>query len=114
MICWRYRSSMDASRKNGARLLQPRGQRVDFLERGVQVKGSPGGGREPQFCMKRHRAMMPGADGDPEGIENLCDVMRMNAFQREGDHPTPLGGFRSENRHAGYLPQGFHRIPRDG
>lgn len=66
-------------------------QPVHVLDGVVHRERRPRRRRYAELAHQRLRAVMPGADADPVATEDLRDVMRVGARQREGDHRAPIG-----------------------
>ena len=58
----------------------------------------------------RLRAVVPCPDGDAVGVEDLGDVVRMDALDLEGDDPASPVGRRTEDTHVGELGKPAHRV----
>jgi MFS family permease len=66
-------------------LVQPVDQARHILARTVHREGRPRGGAHAQPAHQRLRAMVTRAHAHPETSENLADVMRVSALEREAD-----------------------------
>ena len=61
--------------------------------------------------MERHRAVVAGPDADPRAVEDLGDVVGMDARQVERDHPAAQLGGRAVQLDAGHVaPQRLERV----
>src|ERR1700733_9947867 len=67
----------------------------------VHVERRPRAGLHPERAVQRPRAVMVGTHGDAELVQQLTDVMRVHAVDRERYGTAPvLGGQRAEDAHA--------------
>ena len=64
---------------------------VDLVQRIVQIKAGPRGGRNSQADVQRHGAVVPCADGDAVTIQKLRQVVRVRPLEREADDRPFLG-----------------------
>src|SRR5215218_2228201 len=65
-------------------------QGVDVVVAGVHVERGPGGGRDAVAPHHRPGAVVPDAHGDAVVVEDLPDVVRVDALDGEGDR-SPAG-----------------------
>src|SRR5205809_997693 len=56
--------------------------------------GRARGADDAEPAHQRHRAMMPGPDGDAFGVEQRGDVVRVEPFDSERDHGPAVDGHR--------------------
>src|SRR2546423_836027 len=68
-------------------LVQPLGEPVDLFGDRVQVEAGSVRRRDAQLGHQRLAAVVPGADGDAVHVQDLRDVVRVNALEVEGDDP---------------------------
>src|SRR6188472_2342970 len=83
---------------------------VDLLGDRVEVEARARRRRDPEPRHQRLCAVMPRADGDAFPVEDLRDVVRMNALHVEGDDPGAPLGRRPEDPHPRHLVEGGHRL----
>src|SRR3954451_8242369 len=101
MISWYIASRSDI--KVALRVLQRVDERVDLLGRGVEVRRRPRAGLNavPQVCGLR--AVVPSAYGDTAAVQDLADVVRMQAGQLEAHRsPALVGGCGAEHAHTAH------------
>ena len=69
-------------------LQQAVGEQVDVVAGRVDAEARPRGRGQVEPLVERHRAVMAGPDGDPEPVEHLGDVVRVDARQVERHDPA--------------------------
>ena len=72
------------------RPLQASHELINFASRRVDVKAGAGGCTQLHFAMQWHGTMVPGPDSHPILIQQLGNIMRVQAFQGKGSHTAPL------------------------
>src|SRR4029453_8804470 len=70
------------------------GQRIDVVVAGVHVERGPGGRRDAVAADDGPRAVVPHADGDAAVVEDLADVVGVDAVDGEGDRSPARDGVR--------------------
>src|SRR4051794_40828012 len=70
------------------------GEGVDVPLVVVQVQRRPGGGAHPQLAHEGLGAMVPGPDAHGVLVEDLGDVVGVQALEGEGDRPAAVEGVR--------------------
>src|SRR5262245_9701646 len=68
------------------------GKRVDVGLRRVDVEARPGRCRQVEPLVERHRAVVAGSHRNPEPVEDLGDVVRVDSRQVERDYAAPQIG----------------------
>ncbi len=86
-------------------ILQSLDERVDVGLRIIHREAGSGGGGEGEDTVQRRGTMFAGTDTDIAFAEHLCDVVRMNAFKREGNDTTVTCILCSENTDV--IPERF-------
>src|ERR1700691_2825102 len=66
------------------------GQRVDLVVGVVHVEHRPRAGLHPERAVQRPGAVMVGTHGDAELVQQLTDVMRVHAVDRERYGTAPM------------------------
>src|SRR6188472_3048932 len=106
----RYRLSISGGAEDALRGADGIGQAVDVVEVVVNREAGTRRGRQVVPLHERLRAVMAGADSDPMPVQDLGEVVRMNAVHDEADDAGVLvGRFRAEPAQAADLPE---RSPR--
>src|SRR5215217_51367 len=87
------------------------GQGVDVVVAGVHVERGAGGGRDAVAADDGPRAVVPDADGDAVVVEDLADVVRVDAVDGEGDGAASGDGVgRADHGDAGDLGELLQRV----
>src|SRR3954470_16170267 len=90
------------------------GQGVDVVVAGVHVERGAGGRRHAVPPDDGPGAVVPHAHGDAVVVENLTDVVRVDALDGERDgSPAGNGVGRADHRDAGDLGQLLQRVAGD-
>src|SRR5689334_708601 len=84
--------SLRLSREDRLHLLDALDQGVDLVHRGVHTERRSRGRRYSVPHADRTSAVMTGAHGDALLVEQLRDVVRMNALERKGDRGATVDG----------------------
>src|SRR6185436_3181165 len=77
---------------------QPVDQAIDLLGRRVDPEARSGGRDDPEPVHQRLGAVVAGADGDAVAVEDLGDVVGVDAGKLERDRTEPGGGGRRAER----------------
>src|SRR5262245_20992271 len=86
----RYRLSISGRAEDPLRGADAIGQTVDVVEVVVDREAGARRGRHVEPLHHRLRAVMAGADSDARAVEDLREVVRMDAIDDEADHPGML------------------------
>src|SRR5882672_12243943 len=71
-----------------------RQEQLLLVRRVEHREGRARGADDAESAHQRHRAMMPGPDGDALGVEQRGDVVRVEPFDSERDHGPAVDGHR--------------------
>src|SRR5688572_6706584 len=119
MISWyMFSSCISGSTSHSSEELLGRansvGEGVDVVVAGVHVERGAGGRRDAVAPHDRPGAVVPHADGDAVVVEDLADVVRVDAVDGEGDR-SPAGHRvgRADHRDTGDLRQLVQRVAGD-
>src|SRR4051812_49935890 len=73
-------------------LVQPVDESIDLVAHRVEVEAGAVRGRDPELLHQRLAAMVAGADRHALPVQDLRDVVRVNALDVERDDPgAPVG-----------------------
>lgn len=79
---------------------QPITQRIYFLARRVEVRRGPSGALHAEALMERGGAMVTTPHGNATRVEQLHEVVRVHAVDRERDGAATVNSLlRAENTH---------------
>ena len=82
-------------------------ERVDVGGLVVDADARARGRADAEAAHQRLRAVVAGADADAVAVDQLGDVVRVDALDREGGEPAaPLGLGRADDAQAGHLARG--------
>ena len=88
-------------------------QAVDLVAGVVDGEARPGRGRHAEPLHQHLGAVVPGPYGDAVAVEDLGDVVGVDAVHREGDDSAAVvARGRSEDGQAGHLCDPFERVGR--
>ena len=97
-----------------AGVVQALDQPVDLLGRRVDAEAGAGRRGDAEAVHQRLRAVVAGADGDAVAVEDLGDVVGVDALELERDRADALGAAgRAEDAQAGDLGQALERVVGD-
>src|SRR6187455_3066295 len=82
------------------------GQALDVIEVAVDREAGASRGRQVVALHERLSAVMAGADGNPVAIEDLGEIVRVDAIDDKADDAGVfVGGLRAEPAEAADLPE---------
>ena len=87
-------------------------QAVDLLAGGVDAEAGAGRGGDAEALHQRLGAVVAGADGDAVAVEDLGDVVGVDALELEGDGAAAVVAARAARRRAGRGPRRAARARR--
>src|SRR3990167_7052814 len=88
----RYSSSVRDTVEDLLGVDEGAGEGVHLVRVIVDVEAGAGGAGHPQCAHERLAAVVPGPHGDPLGIQQLAEVVRVQAADVEGDDAAPQRG----------------------
>ena len=93
---------------------RPVDQAVDLLAGRVDAEAGAGRGGDAEAVHQQLGAVVAGADGDAVAVEDLGDVVGVDALELEGDRAEPLGAARrAEDPQARHLGEPLQRVVGD-
>src|SRR6266511_4777160 len=95
-------------------LVQALDEAVDLLGDRVEVEARPVRGGDAESGHQRLAAVVSGADRDALPVEDLRDVVRMDALEVEGDDPGAPLRWRPKEAQPGHVGQALERVDGEG